>query len=261
MIKLIASDLDGTLLQGGAQSLDPAVFDQIRVLKQHGIHFAAASGRQYVNLRRLFEPVQDEISYIAENGSLCIHNGETLSKSLIPRGLGVRIVDAIHRCAGCDLIISGERVCYTDSRSQAFIDHMVHVVGNDMCMVGSIDEIREPFLKISVCNFDGTKECLRYLQDLFSEEIKVVTSGNIWVDFIAPGSNKGTALQALLQHLHIDPDACVAFGDQYNDVEMLQLAGTSYAMSNAAPGIAFYSTYVTDSVPEVLDDIIASLDM
>ena len=112
MIKLIASDLDGTLLQGGAQSLDPAVFDQIRVLKQHGIHFAAASGRQYVNLRRLFEPVQDEISYIAENGSLCIHNGETLSKSLIPRELGVRIVDAIHRCAGCDLIISGERVCY-----------------------------------------------------------------------------------------------------------------------------------------------------
>ena len=51
----------------------------------------------------------------------------------------------------------------------------------------------------------------------------------------------------------------MAFGDQYNDVEMLQLAGTSYTMSNAAPGISFYSTYVTDSVPEVLDDIISSV--
>ena len=80
MIKLIASDLDGTLLQNGAQELDPLIFDQIRELKEMGIHFVAASGRQYPNLQRLFAPVQDEISYIAENGSLCIHDGKTLSK-------------------------------------------------------------------------------------------------------------------------------------------------------------------------------------
>ena len=75
MIKLIASDLDGTLLQNGAQELNPKVFDQIRALAENGIRFVAASGRQYPNLRRLFAPVQDDISYIAENGSLCIHDG------------------------------------------------------------------------------------------------------------------------------------------------------------------------------------------
>lgn len=259
MIKLIASDLDGTLLQNGAQELDPVVFDQIRALAENGIRFVAASGRQYPNLRRLFAPVQDDISYIAENGSLCIHEGKTLSRGLIPRELGNRIVNAIHRCSGCECIISGEEVCYSDSRNEAFRDHMVHVVKNDMRFVDSISEIKEPFLKIAVCNFDGTKDCLAYFQELFSHEIKVVTSGNIWVDFIAPGASKGNALQTLLDHLHIAPEDCVAFGDQYNDVEMLQLAGTSYAMSNAAPGISFYSTYVTDSVPEVLDDIISSV--
>ena len=73
MIKLIASDLDGTLLQNGAQELDPIIFDQIRTLKENGIHFAAASGRQYPNLRRLFAPVQDDISYIAETAlSACM---------------------------------------------------------------------------------------------------------------------------------------------------------------------------------------------
>lgn len=51
----------------------------------------------------------------------------------------------------------------------------------------------------------------------------------------------------------------VAFGDQYNDIEMLQLVGTSYAMSNAAPGISYYSTYVTDSVEDVLEDILAQV--
>ena len=102
MIKLIASDLDGTLLQNGAQELDPVVFDQIRALAENGIRFVAASGRQYPNLRRLFAPVQDDISYIAENGSLCIHEGKTLSRGLIPRELGNRIVDAIHHCSGCE---------------------------------------------------------------------------------------------------------------------------------------------------------------
>ena len=47
--------------------------------------------------------------------------------------------------------------------------------------------------------------------------------------------------------------------DRYNDVEMLQLAGTSYAMSNAAPGISYYADYVTDSVEDVLEDILADL--
>ena len=68
MVKLIASDLDGTLLQNGAHDVNPIVFDQIRTLKEHGIMFAAASGRQYLNLRRLFTPVQD-----------CIHRRKRLS--------------------------------------------------------------------------------------------------------------------------------------------------------------------------------------
>ena len=100
---------------------------------------------------------------------------------------------------------------------------------------------------------------LKHLQDLFGSEIKVVTSGNIWIDFIAPGSNKGTALQNLMDLFQVKPEECVAFGDQYNDIEMLRLAGTSYAMSNAAPGISYYSTYVTDSVEDVLEDILAQV--
>ena len=65
MIKLIASDLDGTLLQNGAQELTPRALDLIHRLTEKGIHFAAASGRQYANERRLFAPIRDEISYIA----------------------------------------------------------------------------------------------------------------------------------------------------------------------------------------------------
>lgn len=132
MVKLIASDLDGTLLQNGARDVNPIVFDQIRTLKEHGIMFAAASGRQYLNLRRLFTPVQDDIAYIAENGSLCIYNEETISKGIIEQDLAYRILDEIARYPQYNCIISGERVCYSTSKNPEFYNHMVNVIKNHM---------------------------------------------------------------------------------------------------------------------------------
>ena len=63
MIRLIASDLDGTLL-GKDKKVPEEMFSLIGELKKKGILFAASSGRQYANIRRLFEPVKDEIAYI-----------------------------------------------------------------------------------------------------------------------------------------------------------------------------------------------------
>ena len=57
MIRLIASDIDGTLLQRGATEIPQEVFEAIRELKQRGIYFCAASGRRYDSLRELFAPV------------------------------------------------------------------------------------------------------------------------------------------------------------------------------------------------------------
>ena len=66
MIKLVASDLDGTLLLHKAQSLPEEIFSLIRQLEELGIMFVAASGRQYPNMTKLFAPVASEISYISE---------------------------------------------------------------------------------------------------------------------------------------------------------------------------------------------------
>ena len=262
MIKLIASDLDGTLLQKGAQTVSRQAIELIEKLLDNGIHFTAASGRQYNNLRRLFAPFADRISYIAENGSLCIHNGQMLSRSSIDHDLSMRIIDAVHNYPGGNCIVSGVETLYTDSSDPRFIHYLLDEMKFDVMQVENLKtDGPEPFLKIAVLHFEKSIDCEAYMKQLFSSEIKIVTSGNRWVDFIAPGTNKGIALQVLMDHLHIKPEECVAFGDQYNDVEMLQLAGTSYAMSSAAPGIAYYSTYVTDSVEEVLEDIAAGVEL
>lgn len=97
MIKLVASDLDGTLLQNGAQELTPRALDLVRRLTEKGIVFVASSGRQYDNEVNLFNPVKDQISYIAENGSICIHKGNVISRTVIAPELIRRTIDEVKK--------------------------------------------------------------------------------------------------------------------------------------------------------------------
>lgn len=264
MIKLIASDLDGTLLQNGAQELTPRAIQLIHELTQKGIHFVAASGRQYDNERRVFDAIKDEISYIGENGSVCIHQGKVISRGIIEDELAFRIIREIKKEANFDIVVSREDTCLIEDNNPDFVNHIVNIMHNTTEIVNDLSKVKGPILKIAVANMkDGPHiidKYLKHLQDMFGSEIKVVTSGNIWIDFIAPGTNKGTALRHLLELFDIRPEECVAFGDQYNDIEMLELVGQSYAMSNAAPGISYYADYVTDSVEDVLEDILAGLN-
>ena len=69
MIKLIVTDIDGTLVPDGANEVNPQLYDQILRLREAGIQFAAASGRQWRSIERLFEPGKEKIFYISDNGA------------------------------------------------------------------------------------------------------------------------------------------------------------------------------------------------
>ena len=256
MIKLVASDIDGTLLKYGEQKLNPELFDIIRQLKKKGIHFIAASGRQYASIVNLFEPVKDEISYITENGSLCIHNGEVLSRGTIDRELGIRIFEEIRKREHCDAVLSCEEACYIETADKEFFRHLVEDMANKVIRVDDLSTVASPFLKIAIFDNVTPEETFVHFREEFKSDIKVVTSGNEWIDFISPEANKGTALQVFLDYFNILPEECMAFGDQHNDIEMLHLAGEGYAMSDDAPGVASHSTYVTDSVIETLKELL-----
>ena len=85
MIRLVASDIDGTLLQGGARALSDELFGLIRVLKKRGILFCAASGRQYRSMRALFAQAEDDIAYLCENGAIVYRGGSVVSKLAMER--------------------------------------------------------------------------------------------------------------------------------------------------------------------------------
>lgn len=261
MIKLIASDLDGTLIHGMSGELTPRALKLITRLTDAGVHFAVASGRQYYNERHLFQKFGDKISYIAENGAVCIHNGAVISRSSIDHGLYLRLVDEIRKNPDYRLLVSREDSCFIEKGDPAFEHIAYDVLRYKTQTVDDLRSLEGPILKIAIGNMadDDTqslKEYRRYLQEKFPDEIKVVTSGYIWIDCMAPDCNKGAALSTLLRKLQIKPEECIAFGDQFNDLEMLQMAGTGYAMAGSPAGVIAGADHVTDSVEDVLEELL-----
>ncbi len=263
MIKLIASDLDGTLLHGGEQSLSPRVLDLVHRLTGKGVRFIAASGRQYDNEQRLFHEIKDEISYIAENGALCVHDGKVIFRSLLSEDLIQRIITEIRKTPNFDILLSREDTSVIEGRNPAFVNHICNVMGNTTEIVDDISKAKGPFIKIAVCNLIDSQqvilEYLKHLTDLFAPEIQAVTSGNIWIDFIPPNVNKGTALQTFLDYFHIRAEECISIGDQQNDIEMLELAGTSYAVSGSAPGVSDHASHAGGFAEDVLEEVLKGM--
>ena len=70
MIKLIATDIDGTLLKDGTLMIDPEYMTVIEKLTSKGIIFVACSGRQFISERKLFAPVCDKLLYITDGGTV-----------------------------------------------------------------------------------------------------------------------------------------------------------------------------------------------
>ena len=231
MIKLVASDLDGTLLLHKAQSLPEEIFSLIRQLEELGIMFVAASGRQYPNMTKLFAPVASEISYISENGALAVDHGEVLYQDSFDRKLAGEIISAILEKKDAEFTCSAKDYHYLMPKTKRFHDHMLYEVKNE-------------------CRF------VKYWMDRFGKECVVVTSGNEWIDFIPFGTNKAKGIREYQKRYHISPEECIAFGDEYNDIEMLKAVKYGFAMEHSKEGVRAATSYMTKQVEPVLEKLI-----
>lgn len=255
MIKLIASDLDGTLLLNHAQTLSPGTAELIHELTRQGRIFVAASGRQYPNLYRLFHGVEDEIAYICENGALVMYKGQVLDKHIIDRALGQKIMKIILEKEDTEVLLSGVNTCYVQPKNPAYADHLIRVVKNNVTVVDDIFSVEEPYIKISLYEKDGARNYREWTEKL-NGIIRVVTSGNEWLDTIQEGVDKGSAIRALEREFSVRPEEIMAFGDNYNDIEMLQEVKNGVAMESAPEAVKAVCPYRTALVEDTLREIL-----
>ncbi len=256
-LKIIACDLDGTLLLNGSQELTDAAPGLIHRLTERGIIFFAASGRQYANLQRLFSPVRQEIGYICENGCLTFIDGEMISREEMEDSLAIEIIDAIEAVPGAEVLVSGVNTSIIPDRDLGYYELLRFTVKNNVTRVKDVREKREPFFKISAYVKTGlTDEQIRNWKSQFEGKCTVVTGGSEWLDFMPPGVHKGLALEKVLGRLGIPAENLLCFGDNENDREMLEMAGCPITMDTAVESVKELGKYHTDTVEHALEKIL-----
>ena len=253
--KLIACDIDGTLLMAGQSELPPDTAALIRRIIDAGIVFAPASGRQYVGLRKLFAQFDGEISYIAENGALAYAGDELVHRVALERSLGEEIAQTMLARPECEMYVAGIETCYIKPKSPSFVAHLQDVLRFDTTIVDDVSAIGEPFLKVSAYHAALNPDC-GFWTRTFGERCNVVLASPDWVDLSAKGSSKGAGVMAVCKRLGIDPADCVAIGDADNDVSMFDVVGCPIAMQHGSEMARAHACETTASVNEVFERIL-----
>lgn len=248
MIKLIATDLDGTLLDPSG-ALPENTFDVIDPIIGRDVLFIPASGRQYESLKRMFAPLVEKTAFICENGALVKYLGATIHLDPIPSESVKRILKAANFIPNVHVIYCGEKTAFVESEYEPFFSH---TAASYPChkKVDSLEAIvgAEPCCKIALYSTESARTqaypaILPYLDDTLS----VTLSGGHWCDVLSKTANKGAAMKAVQRLFGVTSEECIAFGDHLNDLELLASCKTTYAPENAQPEIKAIATEIIPS--------------
>lgn len=260
-VRLIATDMDGTLLNS-AKELPENFLPVFRQLSEQGILFAAASGRQFYNIRNQFTTIQNEVIFIAENGSYVVYRDQELLVQAIDRDTVNRLVAIARNIPNAFIILCGKKQAYIENHNVEFIRH-VHMYYDRCSQVSNLLEVKDDaFLKIAICDLAGS-EGNSYLHfKHLQEELEVKVSGSIWLDLSHKLANKGRAINVVQKHFGIEVNQTMVFGDYLNDLEMMKEGYFSYAMDNAHPDIKAAARFNTGSnddngVMQILESLVA----
>jgi len=249
-IRLIAADMDGTLLDDAGE-LHDHFWPLIDELHRRGVLFCPASGRQYYNLLDRFADIADEVVFIAENGTYVVHQGREISSDCLTledaRRLIVAIRDTVSGGVDAGIVLCGKQSAYIERTDQRFLDEveMYYVRLQQVSDLLAVHD--DDILKVSIFDFGSAEQTSAPPLAGFHETQLVTVSGAHWIDVTSLTANKGAAVRALQRAYGISSAQTMVFGDFLNDLEMMGTADWSFAMSNAHPLLKQRARYLAPS--------------
>lgn len=236
LIRLIASDMDGTLLDGHSE-VPPETYDLILALREKGVHFAASSRRRFDRLCQFFAPVRDKMDFVAANGAQVYVDGELVDREVFSH-LGIRrLAKTVGKFESLHMaLFDDEKSFLLDDE-----DKFVREIDKDLPNAERIWYLPGPdvsILKISIYCEDGHVMDYAYaLSRELGDEFLFAPSGTHWIDALQRGVNKATGIEQVMAHHGITRDEVMAFGDSMNDYEIIRFVGTGCAMANGRPAL------------------------
>ncbi|WP_434984867.1 HAD family hydrolase [Vreelandella zhaodongensis] len=234
--RLIVSDLDGTLL-GSDHRLHESTIEVLRALVSQGHHVALASGRHYNDMRVFRDQLDIPIHLISTNGAYTHDPAGTLLSATHLEPAHAETLIQLPRPPQVRLSLYRENGWHVDAQaphllslhaSTGFTYEVVPPEEMDAKGVGKVLYLGDP---------DSLAQLEAHAHQACGQSLHITYSTTDALEIMAGGVNKGVALTALLETLKLTPAECLAFGDNLNDIEMLNLAGEAQVMANAHPAL------------------------
>lgn len=261
--RVIALDLDGTLTNN-AKEVTPKTREALIKAQNNGCVVVLASGRPTFGI----EPVAECLELEQRGGFILSYNGGKIinwktKEEIYDKSLPKDVIPVIYRYAkkheyallgyaGKDIVTETPDDEYV--REESRINKMqIRKVDN------LLDNLEEHPTKLLMTGKPADMiKAEEGLGTLLANRISVYRSAPFFVELVPNGIDKAQSLLRLLSSLNLTPNDMIAFGDGYNDLSMLHLAGMGVAMANAAPEVRAEADYVTLSNEE--DGVAAALE-
>lgn len=232
MIKLIATDMDGTWLTDH-QTYDRQLFKrEFKLMQDKDIKFVVASGNQLANLLSRFPEESHKIYFVAENGALVgkgqqIFHAESLNKK--DYAVALTVISKY----GCPAIVEGLASAYVRRQDGRDFLQEMHKYFDKIQVVDNFTQISDQILKVNMTT--PIAQTLTIINQLRAKypEVGFVAGSKDSIDMQGKGMNKAVGLKYLSQKLGIKPTEMAAFGDSGNDVDMLKYAKYSFVTATA----------------------------
>lgn len=255
-VALLATDVDGTLVQSD-KTISPASIAAIEEAMNQGLKVAIASGRAYNEMFEIFEKVPAVRYFICTNGALvmdretdtCLYR-ESFDKAFAISLVKELLAYGVYVEAYMGHYVWG-RALTEEQKKYFFNDHVRPLILASRTFVPDLLERMEASErgpeKIQIFFGDPSMET-RILEDFKNREgFDVLQSSEGNLEFVMLHNTKGTAVAALAQQWHLEPDQVMTIGDSHNDISMLSYAGVSVAMGNADDVVHQVARYETTS--------------
>ena len=252
-IRVIATDMDGTLLDPKGQLDLPRLEKILDKLDQCDIRFVIATGNEIHRMRQLLGHIAERVVLVVANGARIFENNEliqaqTWDDAMVDKALGhfkgrecqdQFVVTAMNG----GFVKKGTVFTELD---KFMTPEMIEKLYQRMNFVDEFDpNLFGGVLKMSmVVGEERLDSVLQEVNDLFDGRVRAVSSGYGCIDILQDGIHKAWGLVELLKRWNLKPEQIMAFGDSENDIEMLELAGISYAMENAEEAVKRVATKV-----------------
>ncbi len=246
MIKLIASDMDGTLLND-EKRLPDNFFDILKKLKDRNIEFVVCSGRSYVTLELDFKEIMNETVFICDNGAYIADHGKNIYTNVIDRNLWLELIEKSSEIKGIRIIVCGiDGTYYLPDDSE--YEKIVKLYYPNSRKVNDFSEINDSIFKVSICDITDPREnSYNILRSYFKNRLSMQISGPFYLDIMNKGVDKGTAFEKIQKNIGASYEETMVFGDFYNDISLLSKAKYSFVMENANEDMKKYGNFIAEN--------------